>query len=249
MKANVQSTSRIDARKPLGARVTIAMENSPVSVILLNTTVRHLNERGLALMAKAARACDWAAGLSSWKEIRPFLARASESTLSRASRCPMTLLDFNFQRVAWWSRTINRHSSEDSRQRSLSAFHGDEAIPLAHDLLLEAWSAARSMSQVSSLVFGMAPEVTTLIAQLSPRDIDQLVVQEIQELRPRWETRPMFWKELFQAATQMDDEILENVYLHCLQLLGGELAFARGQPFISVTAAQGPVTEATAQAS
>jgi hypothetical protein len=161
----------------------------------------------------------------------------------------MTLLDFNFQRVTWWSRAINRQHSGDSRQRSLSAFHGDEAIPLAHDLLLEAWSAARSMSQVSSLVFGMAPEVTTLIAGLSPRDIDQLVVQEIQELRPRWENRPMFWKELFQAATQMDDEILENVYLHCLQLLGGELASARGQPFISVIAAQGPLTEATAQAS
>jgi hypothetical protein len=223
------------------------MENSPVSVILLNTTVRHLNERGLALMAKAARACDWAAGLSSWKEIRPFLARASESTLSRASRCPMTLLDFNFQRVTWWSRTINRHSSGDSRQRSLGALHADEAIPLAHDLLLEAWSAARSMSQVSSLAFGMAPEVTTLIAGLSPRDIDQLVVKEIQELRPRWENRPMFWKELFQAATQMDDEILENVYLHCLQLLGGELASTRDKPLATAHVAKGPVIEASVE--
>jgi hypothetical protein len=241
------STCRTEARRPLAACVT--MENSPVSVIFLNTTVRHLNERGLALMAKAARACDWAAGLPSCEEIRPFLARASESTLSRASRCPMTLLDFNFQRVTWWSRTINCHSSGDSWQRSSDAFHADEAIPLAHDLLLEAWSAARSMSQVSSLVFGMAPEVTTLIAGLSPRDLDQLVVQEIQELRPRWENRPMFWKELFLAATQKDDEILENVYLHCLQLLGGELASARDRAVVSVTATEGPVTEATVQAS
>src|SRR5271167_1607907 len=223
------------------------MENSPVSVILLNATVRHLNERGLVFMAKAARACDWATGLFS--EIRPFLIRASESTLGRASRCPMTLLDFNFQRISWWIRAINRQPSGDSRQRSLGAFHGDEAISLAHDLLLEAWSAARSMSQVSSLVFGMAPEVTTLIARLSPRDIDQLVVQEIQELRPRWENRPMFWKELFLAATQKDDEILENVYLHCLQLLGGELASARDRTVVSVTATEGPVTEASVQAS
>ena len=34
----------------------------------------------------------------------------------------------------------------------------------------------------------------------------------------------MFWKELFHAATQMDDQILANVHLHCLQLLGGEIA-------------------------
>jgi hypothetical protein len=161
----------------------------------------------------------------------------------------MTLLDFNFQRVTWWSRAINRQPSGDSRPLNLSAFHADEAISLAHDLLLEAWSSARSASRVSSLVFGMAPEVAGLIARLSPRDIDQLVVQEIQELRPRWENRPMFWKELFLAATQMDDEILANVHLHCLQLLGGELASTRGQPFTSVTAAEGPVTEATAQES
>src|SRR5271169_6586695 len=223
------------------------MENSPVSVILLNATVRHLNERGLVFMAHAARACDLATGLFS--EIRPFLARASESTLSRASRCPMTLLDFNFQRVTWWSRTINCHSSGDSRQRSSDAFHGDEAIPLAHDLLLEAWSAARSMSQVSSLVFGMAPEVTTLIAGLSPREIDQLVGQEIQELRPRWENRPMFWKDLFHAAMQMDDEILANVHLHCLQLLGGELVATCSRPSASVSAPKGSVAEARIQGS
>jgi len=95
----------------------------------------------------------------------------------------------------------------------------------------------------------MAPEVTTLIAQLSPRDIDQLVVQEIQELRPRWETRPMFWKELFHAATQIDDESLANVHLHCLQLLGGEHASTHGMPMASATAVRSPVIEASVEKS
>ncbi len=90
----------------------------------------------------------------------------------------MVLLDFHFQHVAWWSRVIDGPGLGESRRSRLTAFHTEEAIPLAHDLLLEAWSAARSMSQVSSLVFGMAPEVTTLIARLSPRDLDQLVVHE-----------------------------------------------------------------------
>ena len=142
---------------------------------------------------------------ASWKEILPLWARASESTLGRAARCPMVLLDFNFQRVAWWSRVIDAPPSEESRQPSLSAFHTDEAISLARDLLLEAWSAARSMSRSRAWCLAWRRRSRTLIARLSPRDLDHVVVHEIQELRPRWENRPMFWKELFHAATQMDD--------------------------------------------
>ena len=59
----------------------------------------------------------------------------------------------------------------------------------------------------------------------------------------------MFWKELFLAATQMDDEILANVHLHSLQLLGGELASTRGTPLASLTAPLRPVTEASVQES
>jgi hypothetical protein len=156
----------------------------------------------------------------------------------------MVLLDFNFRRLAWWSRVINAEPPGESRQQRLNAFHTDEAMPLARDLLLEAWSAARSTSAVSSLVFGMAPEVTTLIARLSPRDMDRLVTQEIQELRPRWENRPMFWKELLHAAIQMDDESLANVHLHCLQLLGGELACTREKPLVTTLSTSGSMLDA-----
>ena len=218
---------RCDTRRLPAARARTGTEVSPIRVTLLETTVRRLNERGLALLAKAAQAGDWTA---SWKEIHALWAHASEDILGRAARCPMVLLDFNFQRLAWWSRVITAQPIEESRQLRLSTFRSDEAISLARDLLLEAWSAARSLSSVSSLVFGMAPEVTTLIARLSPRDIDYVVVHGIQELRPRWENRPMFWKELFDAATEMDDQILANVHLHCLQLLGGELASTRDKP-------------------
>jgi hypothetical protein len=219
-----------DARRSSAARVTMGMRESPISVMLLQTTIRRLNERGLALLTKAAQASHQAEGLASWKEVLPLWARASETTLGRAARCPMVLLDFNFQRVAWWSRVIETPRCREYRQPRVNAFQTDEALPLARDLLLEAWSAARSISHVSSLMFGMAPEVTTLISRLSPRDLDRVVVQEIGEMKPRWENRPMFWKELFHAATQMDDESLVNVHLHCLQLLGGEHVAIHGNP-------------------
>lgn len=214
------------------ARVTFGRDNSPVGDKLLHATIGRLNTRGLALLTKAAQASHRGEGPASWKEVSPLWACATETVLGRAAGCPMVLLDFNLQRVAWWSQAVNAQAFGD-RRPSLSVFPSEEAIPLARDLLLEAWSAARSMSRVASLVFGMAPEVTTLISRLSPRDIDQVVVREIQAMRPRWEDRPMFWKALFHAAAQMDDQILGNVHLHCLQLLGGELASSRAAHRIS----------------
>jgi hypothetical protein len=216
---------------------------------LLGNAVRRLNGRGLTFLTKAVQKSEWAEGQTLWKEIFSSWACASKRTLERAARCPMVLLDFNFQRVSWWSQVLNTHPREKPRHANLSAFQRDEAMPLAHDLLLEAWSAARSMPPVSSLVFGMAPEVTTLIARLSPRELDRVVLREIQCMGPRWANRPMFWKELLQAAAQLDDQILANVYLHCLQLLGGEYASTPSRLQPSAGGAKEPAREASNQES
>ena len=221
--------------------------DTPASETLLGNAVRRLNGRGLTFLTKALQTSEWAEGQTPWKEIVSSWARASEQTLERAARCPMVLLDFNFQRVSWWSRAINTQPREEPPHANLSAFQTDEAIPLAHDLLLEAWSAARLMPPVSSLVFGMAPEVTTLIARLSPRELDRVVLREIHCMGPRWADRPMFWKEMLQAATQLDDQILGSVYLHCLQLLGGELASPRGKLLPSADGTKKPAREASVQ--
>ena len=212
---------------------------------LLGNTVRRLNERGLTFLIKAVQTSEWVEGQTPWKAIFSSWACASERTLERAARCPMVLMDFNFQHVSWWSRVINIQSREEPRRANLSAFQTHEAIPLAHDLLLEAWSAARSVPPVSSLVFGMAPDVTSLIACLSPRELDRVVLREIECMGPRWANRPMFWKELFQAATQLDDQILDNVFLHCLQLLGGELASVRSKLQPAADGAKKPARESS----
>ncbi len=96
---------------------------------ILLETVRRLNERGLALLTKVAQASEAMDGFASWKEILPLWAHPSEQTLGRAARCPMVLLDFNFQRVAWWRRVVNAHAPGGSRQTTGSGFHTDEAIP------------------------------------------------------------------------------------------------------------------------
>jgi hypothetical protein len=231
--------------KRLPPRIRTGTMDTSANETLLGNAVRRLNVRGLSFLAKAVQTSEWGDEQTPWKRTFSSWACASERTLERAARCPMVLLDFNFQCVSWWSRAINTDPREVPRHPNSSVFQTDEAIPLAHDLLLEAWSAARSTPPVSSLVFGMAPEVTTLIASLSPRELDRVVVREIQCMGPRWGNRPVFWKELLQAATQLDDQILANVYLHCLQLLGGELASTRGKLQPSADGAKEPAREAS----
>jgi hypothetical protein len=236
MRTEVSETvQRRDAASPRAVRLG-PRRASRVATSGLGETVRQLNERGLLLLAKAAQVLDTIEAQASWLEILPLWAGSSESIVGRAASCPMVLLDFNFQRLSWWSRVIEGQPCQESRQPKISAFHTDEALALARDLLLEAWSAGRSSSAVSSLAFGMAPAVSTLVARLSPRDLNRIAVQEIQELRLRWENRPMFWKELFYAATQANDELLGEVHLHCLQLLGGELVSMREKPLVGAHA-------------
>jgi hypothetical protein len=235
------AAKRLPARMRTGAADTVASET------LLGKTVRRLNERGFAFLAKASQTGDFHERQTSWKDNVSSWACASERTLGRAARCPMVLLDFNFQRVSWWSRVIGTQAREEPRHSTLSAFQTDEAVPLARDLLLEAWSSARSTPPVSSLVFGMAPDVTTLIARLTPRELDRVAMHEIECMGPRWANRPMFWSELLRAAAQLDDQILANVYLHCLQLLGGELVSARGNLQVSASGAKEPAREVLVQ--
>lgn len=193
----------------------------------LADTARRLNARGLALLSNAVRTGNCIEQHPSWREIPSVWACASDFAIERAAQSPMVLLDFNFQRGDWWRRVTNAPSCKEFRRERAVTDQTDDAVLLAHDLLLEAWSGARVMPRVAGLVFGMAPEVTALIARLTPRDLDRLAVHKVQEMGPRWANRPTFWRDLFEAASSEDDEILANVYLHSLQLLGGELVLAQ----------------------
>ena len=210
---------------PTGTRSRPEKRSSRVAP--LADTARRLNARGLALLSSAMRTRNCIEQHPSWREIVSVWACASDFTIERAAQSPMVLLDFNFQRGDWWRRVTNAPSCEEFRRERAVTDQTDDAVLLAHDLLLEAWSAARVMPRVASLVFGMAPEVTALIARLSPRELDRAATHEIREMGPRWANRPTFWRDLFEAASSEDDEILANVYLHSLQLLGGELVLAQ----------------------
>jgi hypothetical protein len=222
-----------------------AVEHNPVSAASLRATIRSLNERALGLLVTTARGMAWIEGPASCKEIFRLWVEVDAETVRRAAACPMVLLDFNFQRTSRWDHRAPEGSTPgDLRLSTRALFSVEQALPLARDLVLEAWSAARSASRIASLLFGMAPEVATLIARHSARDIDRVVMRNLSDLSLRWETRPTFWRELLGAASRKDDEDLTSVYLHSLQLYGGELMASRGQILQSGAAEREPTYHA-----
>jgi hypothetical protein len=67
-----------------------------------------------------------------------------------------------------------------------------------------------------------------LIADLTSRDIDRISNECAIELRPRWEDKLAFWRNLLVAALGEADDALSEVSFHSLQLLGGELMAPMG---------------------
>jgi hypothetical protein len=184
-------------------------------------TAHRLNERCFSLLAETVRAGGSSNELPAVYGLRELWAQVDARVCARAGRCPVLLLDLNFQGADWWKRV----GHGDARASSISApsalFAMEHATPLLREILTEAWSIGRSMPHATGLIFGMEPRVSSAIADLSVPELDQVAVVYARYLRPRWEESRVFWQRLLLAAIGADDEALAHAHLHCLQLLGG----------------------------
>jgi hypothetical protein len=149
-------------------------------------------------------------------------AQMNSEMAARIATCPMLLLDIHFDCYEWWEPSkifTSRHFVADSADAVVVPHAG----PLAHEILMEAWIAARDLPRVASLAFGMTPAVTGAIAQLRASDLHPVASAFANEVRPRWDSHPRFWTDLLTAAHQNDIEALVRLSLQCLQLLGSSL--------------------------
>jgi hypothetical protein len=89
--------------------------------------------------------------------------------------------------------------------------------------LVLAWHSARLDPCASCLLLGISPAVADLIASMELQDIERLAESQHRHLRPRWEDRRYFWRQLLVAARNRDEDTLHELHLHGLQLAGGEL--------------------------
>ena len=175
-------------------------------------TVYQLNSR--CMMRLAGQQHDDAALSVLWAQVD---ARSCE----RAGRCPVLLIDLNFQRPEWWQRTS--HRCADSLRTEGARVPSTDTVALVREILTDARTIGRTMPRSLNLIFGIASPVTDTIIQMGVPEIDRIAVEEGQHLKPRWSESHSFWKGLLEAAMGSDDQALANVHLHCLQLLGSEL--------------------------
>ncbi len=86
-----------------------------------------------------------------------------------------------------------------------------------------AWHAAREGFDAAQLLFGMSTGVATLIAKLTPQQIESIASRFSYELRTRWEDVPGFWQTLLSAAQSRDSARLRAAHLYGVQLIASEL--------------------------
>jgi len=176
-------------------------------------TVCQLNTRCMARLAEQPH--DDATLSALWAQLD---ARAC----ARAGRCPVLLIDLNFQRLEWWQRASQR-SADPLLLEGASALDSGGTVSLVREILMDARTIGRTMPRALNLIFGMASPVTANIIQMGVPEIDRIAVEEGRRLKARWPESRSFWKGLLQAAIGTDDQALANVHLHCLQLLGSEV--------------------------
>jgi hypothetical protein len=202
-----------------GLRRAVMTPNRWAGVRMLETAHR-LNERCFFLFAETVRMGDTSIELPALYGLRELWAQVDARACERAGRCPVLLVDLNFDRPDWWKPVGPGDTRALGVSGAAALFAVEHATPLLREILMEAWSICRSVPHAASLIFGMEPRVSSAIADLSVPQLDQVAVVNARYLRPRWEESRAFWQRLLLAAIGSDDEALACAHLQCLQLLG-----------------------------
>jgi hypothetical protein len=182
---------------------------------------RRLNIRCLELLARLAKAGH--EGLEIARHHRDLWMQFDSRAGERAARIPVVLLDCHFRRLDWWDRVIRQNGQPVTNSNTLPCIPAEDAGPVLREILVEGRTIAISEPRAASLILGASPGTVSLIAKLTSMDIDRISIECANELRPRWEDKVAFWRNLLVAALGDADDALSEVSFHSLQLLGGEL--------------------------
>jgi len=184
---------------------------------------RRLNERCLQWLARAATR-GGAPPLEFFRRNRDLWMTFDARACSRAARLPVVLLDCNFRRVDWWTSVINHEATPPICSGHVYRHpFSEDAAPVLREILTEARTIAVSEPLAASLLFGAPSTAVALLSSLTVADIDQISVQHVLELRPRWAEKPIFWRNLLSASIGEADEAMSELYCHSLQLLGSDI--------------------------
>jgi len=182
--------------------------------------VHALNERCLELLTHLARTDRQQISLSIVNQHRSLWRGLTAATRRRAARTPFLLMDLHFQDADWWRSAKDLRTTRRRKMVLHTAFTGKIAAELMRETLMLAWSTVAFDRGAASIMLGMTPAVSAIVAELGPQDVEHIASRHSQHLQPRWEDFPSFWGKLLSAARDGDDEALSYVHLHGVQLIG-----------------------------
>jgi hypothetical protein len=184
---------------------------------------RRLNFRCLELIARVGEADQLACDVEIVRRHRNLWSRFDNRACERAARVPIVLLDCHFSEGEWWKRIVVGGGPPAGNRRGAPCFDAGDAAPLLREILVEARTIAISEPRAASLILGAPAGTVGVVASLTSTNIDRLSIECAGDLRPRWEDKIIFWKNLLEAAIDDADDALSDVSFHSLQLLGAEL--------------------------
>lgn len=185
--------------------------------------VHALNERCLELLTQLARTDRQQISLAIVNQHRSLWRGLSATARKRAACTPFLLVDLHFQDADWWRSAKDPRPSRRRKTVLHAAFTGKIAGELMRETLMLAWSTVAFDRGAASIMLGMTPAVSGIIAELGPQDVERIAGRHSAHLQPRWEDFPAFWGKLLVAAREGDEEALHEIRLHGVQLIGSAM--------------------------
>ena len=104
-----------------------------------------LNDQCIAMLAHMAGSQATTIDCNPVTRLSELWAQVSASARVLAARCPVLLVDLNFNSADWWKRAAQRPAGGTCSMLAHSYFPEAWAGAMLREVLIEAWSAARSM--------------------------------------------------------------------------------------------------------
>ena len=141
----------------------------------------------------------------------------------RVASCPYLLVDAGFCDPGHWRWLDEQHVNEAPPPPYDVFFTVPRTPMVARQIFIYAWHLIQSRNLTAQLLLGVPTRCARLIGACTLRQVHALAERHPDWLRPRWPNRARLWRELFLAAASGETAALENMHMHGLQLLAGEL--------------------------
>jgi hypothetical protein len=142
------------------------------------------------------------------------LSRQTVTARETLAQCPIALVEMGFRDGERWARAI-----EEPERMIISPggiFPYLDAIRLANQTLMLAWTTAQTAWRGACIVFGMTREVADRLAHSSLQTIQRVAERYPHWVRPIWEHQPEMWDYLVSMSNSPPKK-LPPVGLRALQ--------------------------------